>query len=330
MRVLRNHETMYLSHPLVLNIELTDLCPLNCPYCYKDLSQTNEIDFSVLVNTINTFKKNGGSYILLSGGEPLLYTRLIDVIHTCSELSLKTALSTSGFGLKRDLLRQIIDAGLNDLFISLNSTDKAINACSRDGYEYAMEAINLCESVGISFKLNTVVRKENLPHLEDLIQYAKEKGAKGIDLLMNKPDSNGETEGVLGYKDLKHVIYLLDQYKGFLEYQNCFIPLKSYYNMLCSSRMLNPLLRGCPAGKYSMAMFSDGTYAACPHSNYRDSGKDIEEFWNRSEEIMQYRSINKSTNNYCSSCKYTEYCSPCITFEAYKNCWSEYGRESVE
>ena len=327
MRIIKDKEAIYLSHPLILNVELTDVCPLSCPYCYKDLSNTKELDYSVLVRVVSAFRKNGGSYILLSGGEPLLYTRLIDTIRLCTELHLKSALSTSGFGLDLNMVSQIVGVGLGELFISLNSIDKRINDYSRDGYSYAMKAIDLCEKMSVPFKLNTVVRKENISHLEELISYAKGKGAQGIDLLMNKPNNNGEAQSSLEYDDLNLLVNLLERYEGFLEYQSCFIPLKSYYNKTYCNQSLNPILKGCPAGKYLMTMFSDGTYAACPHSEKRESYKDIMEYWNMSEEVKRYRTLNELDNKYCASCAYSEYCSPCVTFEAYKNCWSDYGRE---
>ena len=67
--IIKDKEAIYLSHPLILNVELTDVCPLSCPYCYKDLSNTKELDYSVLVKVVSAFRKNGGSTIMQSAPE---------------------------------------------------------------------------------------------------------------------------------------------------------------------------------------------------------------------------------------------------------------------
>ena len=64
--------------PMVINIELTDRCPLNCPYCYKELENSINLDFPVLSKALHEFSANGGKYVLLSGGEPLLYPHLLE------------------------------------------------------------------------------------------------------------------------------------------------------------------------------------------------------------------------------------------------------------
>ena len=266
MNYIKKAAENYVTFPMILNLELTDVCPLNCPYCYKNLEMTHNIDFSLLYRIIDEFAENGGRHILLSGGEPLLYPYLIEAIKKCSDANLTTAISTSGYGVSETKLKDLFEAGLNSLYISLNSHIPEINELSRDGYELAINAMKLCQMLSLPYKLNTVIRHDNVWHLQELIEFSHSHGADGIDLLSNKPNSNGEISSPLEPGDLYEIIDIINRNEKYLSYQKCFTQLSTYFNKIRGKAKLDSILKGCPAGKYSIAIFSDGFYAPCPHS----------------------------------------------------------------
>ena len=312
----------HISFPLVINIELTDICPLNCLYCYKNLDMMKNIDFVLLNKNLEEYAQNGGRKVMLSGGEPLLYSHLIDTIKTCKKLGLITVISTSGYGLDSVKLKKLFSNGLDTLFISLNSNIKKINALSRDGYEHAVRAMELCKKLQFPYRLNTVVRHDNLSYLEELIKFAKAHGAAGMDLLSNKPNSNGDVSSSLTKDDIKELILILGKNEDYLRFQTCFIPLKTYFNKFSNNRNLNKILKGCTAGRYSMTIFSDGMYAPCPHSQEKESYNSIMTYWEKSKVLLRYRKGFGFNNKKCSHCTYREYCAPCITFPNYNYCLS--------
>ena len=70
----------------VIDIPITDLCNLNCAGClsFSSLSKrANNIDISETTKSIKTLLDKGikPCMITLSGGEPLLYHNLKDLIH---------------------------------------------------------------------------------------------------------------------------------------------------------------------------------------------------------------------------------------------------------
>lgn len=218
--------------PMVINIELTDRCPLNCPYCYKELENSINLDFSVLSKALHEFSANGGKYVLLSGGEPLLYPHLLEAIQLCNKLGLKTSISTSGFEIDESYLNNLFRSGLNTLYISLNSHDPEINSLSRDGYEYAINAMELCQKSQLPYKLNSVIRHDNINLLPEFINFAKKMGALGIDILSNKPNKYGVVFSPLDNDDFNQLIYIFRQNNDYLTYQTCFTQLTTYFNKI--------------------------------------------------------------------------------------------------
>lgn len=306
--------------PIVINIELTDQCPLHCPYCYKKLEMVNKLDFSFLSKVLKEFSAKGGRYVLLSGGEPLLYPQLIDAIRLCKKLNLRTAISTSGFGIDKNSLDNLFKGGLGSLFISLNSHIQNVNSLSRDGYEFAINAMKLCQKLQVPYKINSVIRHDNIDYFPELIDFAKALGASGIDLLSNKPNSRGILESPLDDSDLIKLVYIFNENKDYLSYQTCFTQLNAYFNKISGNRNLNPFLKGCSAGKYSMAMFSNGLYAPCPHIFQGEEFPTIYSYWKNSENLTKYRKVGVLHDRGCINCSYEDYCSPCLAFPIHSDC----------
>lgn len=307
--------------PLVFNIELTDACPLNCPYCYKDINATKMLEYHHLINLLAEFASGGGKYILLSGGEPLMYPHLMETIKLGKSIGLKIALSTSGYGLNETKLRKMRELNLDFLYISLNSHIEEINNLSRDGYSYAIKAMQLCQKNNFPYRLNTVVRHDNLPYLEGLVNFAQRKNAQGIDILSNKPDRCGNISSPLDKNDIKELIKVFENNESYINYQTCFTILKAYFNKKNNHKNLNQLLKGCSAGLYSMTVFSNGCFSPCPHCEPRlqESFKSITEYWESSQVLTKFRQ-KKSVYLKCENCKYIQYCSPCQAFSTNEYC----------
>ncbi|MCR2049039.1 radical SAM protein [Acetatifactor muris] len=318
------------SFPTVINIELTDRCPLTCPYCYKDLEMVHNIEFSVLVRILHEFAQNGGKYVLLSGGEPLLYPHLMETLTFCKNNGLRTAVSTSGYALDEYNLNNLFKSGLNSLFISLNSHIQEINSLSRDGYEFAINAMELCNKLHIKYRINTVVRHDSVKHLLGLVEFARKYGAIGIDLLSNKPNNEGIITSPLDNNDLRELIRIMNDNSDFLNYQTCFTQVKAYFNKISGHKRLNLILKGCSAGRYSMAIFSDGLYAPCPHSREREEFDSIYSYWNKSTVLAKYRKQSILEDKICFSCSYKDFCSPCLVFPVYNNCLSDFDESGDE
>jgi uncharacterized Fe-S cluster-containing radical SAM superfamily protein len=124
--ILRLHH-LYLRGK-ILKIELTDVCNLRCAYCVKSLGigvKGGYMDWDMLHETVNGFKKHQYKRVSFVGyGETLLYPKICEAIQIIRNRLPNAYISfnTNGTKLNRSLGKQLIDAGLNLIKISVNAT----------------------------------------------------------------------------------------------------------------------------------------------------------------------------------------------------------------
>jgi len=101
---------------------LTDRCNLKCPYCRGLKSELKgDISLPYAQYILQQWVDNGLTNVRFSGGEPTLYPYLKQLIKGCKRCGVRRiALSTNGTA-SLDFYRELIDCGVNDFSISLDS-----------------------------------------------------------------------------------------------------------------------------------------------------------------------------------------------------------------
>jgi radical SAM protein with 4Fe4S-binding SPASM domain len=118
--------------PWVDNIELTNICPMECVMCPTGTGRMTRarghMDVALFQRLVDEIAptKNGGKPIALHNlGESTLHPRLAEMVRYASERGLVTELSANPGHLPLSLFRALEDAGLSRLIISLDGTDAA-------------------------------------------------------------------------------------------------------------------------------------------------------------------------------------------------------------
>ena len=172
----------------VLRVSLLNRCNLGCVYCTEnadDLRHANAIagkvylENSELLNIISRLHKILDlKTIRLTGGEPLLYPKLNEIVKGIFDLGIEDIkLTTNGMLLDRQaaLLKE---AGLNSINVSLDAVDEnaffRINR--RDGLKKVLSGIDAAIEAGMDVKLNAVILKGiNDDQVLPLLEYAAGK-----------------------------------------------------------------------------------------------------------------------------------------------------------
>ena len=102
----------------ILNIELTNVCPLHCPQCYCTNEGGRYLDLTKAKHTVDEAVSNGVVLVNLSGGETLCYPDLVELIRYISDEGALVNIATSGWGFDRNMLDKLLDAGVNEISIS--------------------------------------------------------------------------------------------------------------------------------------------------------------------------------------------------------------------
>ena len=174
--------------PIGLLAELTHRCPLGCPYCSNPLAldkREDELDTATWARVFGEAAGLGVLQVHLSGGEPGARRDLVEIAASAREAGLYTNLITSGVGITTRTMRDLWEAGLDHVQVSIQDAD-AVSADHIAGYKgafhrkYALatEAVRL----GLLLTINLVVHRANIARISDMVDLALELKASRIEI----------------------------------------------------------------------------------------------------------------------------------------------------
>lgn len=168
----------YSQHiPLTVNFELLPLCNMNCDMCYIHLSESELLHLGNLlsVNTWIDFAKNlidnGTLFILLTGGEPLLFPDFKKLYTTLHKMGFIITLNSNGTLINSewaDFFKYYPPRRIN---ITLyGSNDETYNKLCHypNGFTKTINAIKLLKERDINIKISASLTKLNQNDFEDI------------------------------------------------------------------------------------------------------------------------------------------------------------------
>jgi GTP 3',8-cyclase len=143
------------------------------------MSPKKEISTEMAVNVARAAADLGVRSLKLTGGEPLLRRDLADLIMQMPQV-LNISLTTNGIFLAEQA-KSLAEAGLDRVNVSLDSlnpeTYQAITGGGEGDMEKVLEGIDAAKKAGLEpIKLNVVVLKKNEAEIQNMIDYARQKG----------------------------------------------------------------------------------------------------------------------------------------------------------
>jgi len=175
------------ERPYTLVAELTYRCPLRCVYCSNPLDygqHREELDTETWLRVLREAEDLGVVQLNLTGGEPLVRDDLEALIAEARRLDLYTNLITSGIPLRRERLARFRELGLDNVQLSIQDTE-AIGAdriAGRRAFERKLTIAAWVKELGFPLTLNTVLHRENLDHVADIVALAEQLGADRLEL----------------------------------------------------------------------------------------------------------------------------------------------------
>lgn len=158
-------------------IRLTRQCNMKCMYCNIQNTIRKDLTLNEWKKAVDIIKSLGAKEIVILGGEPTLYPYILELVEYISKHAKLTCnLTTNAFD-NFDLVKQLLENGLNSLGVSIDSLEfknsisplKAKNGLSL--IEYL-----ICNSINPNIINYTVLNKKNVDSIVDLIKYMDEKG----------------------------------------------------------------------------------------------------------------------------------------------------------
>ncbi|MBA4242354.1 radical SAM protein [Pseudomonas sp. KHPS1] len=167
-----------------LRISLTAACNYACTYCVPDgkrlVAAQDELSAEAMARGVAYLIEAAGiERLRITGGEPLVSTRLDPFLRQVSQLGLDDiSLTTNGQLLERKL-PLLVECGIRRLNVSLDTLDaSAFRSIARGGdLATVLAGMEAAREAGMKIKVNMVpLRGQNLDQVLPLLDYCLERG----------------------------------------------------------------------------------------------------------------------------------------------------------
>lgn len=181
------------DHLKKLYIEPTSNCNLACTMCFRKtwLNEAfSDMDGDVFNNIMDTMPETVETVFFGGMGEPLFHRDILTMVRRASSKNRRAELLTNGTLLTREMSANLLDAGLNRLWVSVDSFEPEGYATIRQNSSFALIKNNIAQfnqerfrradaaGLGIAF----VAMKSNVRQLGDLAKFAFENHIGDINI----------------------------------------------------------------------------------------------------------------------------------------------------
>ena len=164
-----------------VSLEITQRCNLDCTLCYlsENSESTKDIPLEEVYRRIDQirFHFGAGTDVQISGGDPTLRKKeeLLAIVRRICAVGLRPTLMTNGILATRELIQDLVKAGLNDIAFHVDLTQE------RKGYEteaslneVRRKYIDRARGIPVAVIFNTTVYDGNFHEVPDLVRFFKE------------------------------------------------------------------------------------------------------------------------------------------------------------
>lgn len=309
-----------------IKIELTKNCPLSCIHCSSDASPGNSIQLTrkTVLSLINQAAEMHVKSVVFSGGEPLSWPWIKDVIKACKAYGLRSTLYSTGINSTNDGSKKISDLtklGLSKVIFSLYSPfrDRHEEITRRSGsFDKTISVIKELGKNHLEREIHFVPLKLNYKHLYELIELAKELRIRRVSILRCVPHGRGII--------LKNSLEMLTQSET-LELRNHVTSCRGHFDIdIRLGSPYNILILNedsyCNAARKTICIGPNGNIYPCdafkniepeeiglkdPYHNINIHS--LKECWEQSLYLNSIRRyLTTPFKKPCSSCQYLEKC----------------------
>ena len=306
--------------PLVVSWNITRKCNLKCPHCYINATTQqlkNELTTEESKNLIDQICEVSRPLLILSGGEPLLRKDVYELISYGAEKGLKMGLGSNGSLIDDVAAKNLKEAGIETVSISLDSNIPAQHdefRGVRGSWEKAVKAIKALQKNGVLVQVNTTVTQQNYDQIDDIMSLAEKLGVENFHLFFLVPTGRGVK--IADISPAKYEDMIKTAFAKAAKHKLNVRPSCAPQFMRIAKDMgldMRQWIRGCIAGLYYCRVYPNGDITPCPYlpvklGNIRE--KSFKEIWFNSSMFKALRDFN-ALKGKCGVCEYRALCGGC-------------------
>lgn len=171
-------------------------CDVRCKFCYDELVASRDKGWlpadesCALMDKFRRFYRN--EFVDFMGGEPTLHPQAIQIVAHAARIGLRPTVITHGMHLADiDRARAFAQAGVHDFLVSIHgstaSTVAGVHGRGRDNFARQLAALDNLNTLGVPFRFNVTMIRDNLAELPAIADLAAAKGARVVNFLTFNP-----------------------------------------------------------------------------------------------------------------------------------------------
>jgi radical SAM protein with 4Fe4S-binding SPASM domain len=299
-------------------VELTRECNLSCKHCYAGAGtpRDDELTFQEITSLIDQMAEIGVLSIVLTGGEPLLYPHIFEIMKYARKKRLSVLLFTNGTLIVPYIAQKLQLLPVFKVAVSVDGPDALTHDGIRgvDGaFQKTLRGIILLKNFEIPTQVNICLSRSNYDKFEEILFLMKHLGVTEFYVRpvtftgrnsSDKKDQSDKTEEDFSITPVEYLeaLRLLHNFKV------------RELNMNPQKRVAySPQEINCGIGTQSLTVQSDGTVVPCPLFAQDASLGSIRtqsllEIWNDSSLLNTLRTMNIFETHPCKDCQFVGMC----------------------
>ncbi|PKK91858.1 MAG: hypothetical protein CVV64_00065 [Candidatus Wallbacteria bacterium HGW-Wallbacteria-1] len=286
------------------NLQLTYRCNFKCRICdfWKTGHSTeNELSLAQIKTIGNKLNTLGTLIVSLAGGEPLERKDIIDIIRILNECNHFPILITNGWYVTPELSRDLLNAGLQEISVSLDYISPEKHDAQRGMAGSWNRAVNALEMLNKArtdkrnrVHMISVLMDDNLDDIEELIKLARDIG---VTYMVNLYSWNRGTKKprLPGRNVTDHLLNLKRKYPEF-------ITLTSYLEQM-DKAISEGGIGQCQTGRLLMNIDNYGNVARCTETLDEPVGNLLTDSVRLINRRLRSVQANKECNKCWTSCR---------------------------
>lgn len=300
-----------------LEIELTSLCNFHCAHCYAVADEPEHMPYPLVETILSQAQLMGVEVIIFTGGEPLLYPQITNVLEKAKTMKAEVRLQTNS---------SLIDTIPRDLFGGLSLVQIGYDLPPAQGGIRSdtdiKEKVDVLRQCNVDIVLFVTLHKKNI-HAVDYFVSLTDSLPVRIAFNTFSPVGRGETHQnlQLSPEEFKTVSKTLWDYYKAGKISRPSDPLCFFFrDDLKKKAVEHPrkILGGCMAGITSLSVTPAGEVLPCPLLRVPAGSlhsAPLQHIWRHSDVLGVLRA--RSFEGHCKTCVYVNACGGCRT-RAYK------------
>ena len=307
-----------------LCIEITGKCLMKCRHCSSACTEANATFLSLesILAILNDARLLGTKTIEISGGEPLLHPRILEIIEAAKK-DFEVRLYTSGFlgdscGIPEELVSRLCDLRLDRLIFNLQGASAEIHeqvSMTPGSFNSVIASIRRAKAAGLWTGVHFVPMIPNFKEIGALAKLCSTLGVNELAILRFVNQGRGSIIGgelELSNDDFHALILEVVREKRV----NNTLQIRTGCPMnFCSfvDSDIKPVQ--CKAGVSTLLITFDGDIVPCPaFKQARDftvgniHQSSLYKLWQQSNQLLQLRTFDFHKIRGCSECKRVDVC----------------------